>query len=65
MNSEWKSKVYNNHLIFDIWGTDRGNPAELIIDDFDAIMKKEVFFARKLSAKNRDLWEKIRYIEGF
>lgn len=65
MNSEWSKKVHNDTLIYDIWSEERGYPAELNITDLPDIKASDKFFARKISSKNAELWEKIYISEGF
>lgn len=56
MKSAFRQNVVNDTLIYDEWG-ERGNPAFLDITDISAIEDSNCFFARKVSKKQRNLFE--------
>lgn len=64
-SEEYKDRVVNNCLIYDIWSKERGLPAALNPDDFDDIMKSDKLFARKISKNSVELIEMIRNHNGF
>ena len=47
MSSPFKETIIPNHLFFNIWSSERGNPAILIDSDFQDIIASGAFFARK------------------
>lgn len=59
MDSPYRETVINNHLVYDIWSEERGNPAFLNIGDYEDIINSECIFARKCNNESIPLINKI------
>ena len=65
MKSDLANRVINSSKIYDVWSSERGNPAFLNMNDFNAINNTMCLFARKISSEDKQLFFKIRELEEF